>query len=84
MMHHEASRSARHRFISLAIVGSLACASLLGAWVFVQRGGPLPTREPASLLLEFLLAFVVTFAVLLLACTLLIPQPARMRRGRRP
>jgi hypothetical protein len=84
MMHHEAARGARRRLISIAMVGSLASASLLAAWLFARRGSALAAREPAALLLEFLLAFVVTFSVLLLAWTLLVARPARMRRERRP
>ena len=84
MMQHQAARDARRRFISIAMVGSMACASLLAAWLFTRRGAALSTREPSGLLLEFLLFFIVTFAILLLAWTLIVLLPGRMRRARRP
>jgi hypothetical protein len=77
MTQHQSVRIARHRLISFAITGSLACLALLAAWLFASRGGAVRGREPASLLLEFLLYFIVSFGALVLARVLLSGRRAQ-------
>jgi hypothetical protein len=80
-MSHQAARGARRRLMASAAGGALASAALLAAWFFASAGGRASGKEPAALLLEFFLDFVVALGVLVFALALLGARSQFARRA---
>ena len=82
-MHRQLIPYRRHRSpaIALAMVGVMASASLLAAWEVTKRTG-VTARPAESVLLEFLITFVTTFAAVVVAAWIVGVLPIRAVRRR--
>jgi len=82
-MHNTRLRKSVRRPLTAAKVGVCASVALLVAWTFVRWTGG-PARPAASILLEFLVGFVVLFGVLIITAMILgsIPMRGPRMRGR--